>query len=531
MRTETLSLVISGDGKMLGNELGRQERRVNTFAGKVGGMFAGMGKRIGGAVGRLANPLALIGGTAGVMMAARDLIQYQDSISSLGISAGLSAGQMMELEKRIQSAAYATGQSRESLVSAVKEMAELTGDNDFAASALEDVGRAATAVSADITTTAQAFAAFRRDMGATNEQAAALFNTMAAMGNVRSMDRFARSAQVLGLTMDNFAGYNALIKTLAPTMGGVDNAANAVDQIATTLKTHKSGQLRHMFRDAIDSKGTITDYKKLLEAISGMTERTRKAVFSKAGASLVSFDVNKITADFNRYIEKAENAKHVTDGFARKQGEAKYQINALTTAAKEFAGVALSPVLADLTAHFNALISNPAKMREFNNNLTNMASALGDIATIVGPLAKVGAILASGTAQGINITKEGMEGWKQDYANRKNTPKPATKRQLSREYYANKEDFFVKYDINKTELEQRAKRITSDPGVINMHIARMAQQEAARRLGQPATAAVQPPEVKNNIVINQQITESGRVITEVNNPNTSITTNMRRGQF
>ena len=513
--SETLSLVINADGKPLGLELGRAGGLIRAFGSKAGSMMAGVGKKIGGAVGKLASPLALIGGTAGVVMAARDLAEYQDKLSTLGISAGMSAEQMMGLEKRIQSAAYTTGQARDGLADAAKVMADITGDNGFAADSLEAVGRAATATSMDITSTAQAFATFKRDMGATTDEAAQLFNTMAALGNTQSMDRFARSAQVLGLSKDNFTSYNALIKTLSPTMGGLDQAANAVDQIGIALKSAKGGgELRWVFRDAIDKDGTIKDYEKLLEAMAGMSDRARKKVFSKVGASMTGFDIDKVSADFNTYMKKAENASHVSDAFARKQGEAKFQMNLLTTAAKDFASSALGPVLGDIARRMGAITGDPAKLAKFQAQLTEVAQAViaigQGVAVVVKGLSAV-AKFSGGVGAGLHKAVSGGGG-------KINGVDSDLRRELSNKYGGN---------ASAAKIAKESKKYLNKDGSVNA-----ARLDALRQANNEKFAArTAAADVQNKINMIVNIAPDGRVITEVDGRNTSATATANRGKF
>lgn len=549
MRTETLSLIISGDGKLLGAELGRAEGRVKTFGGRVKGIMSGVGKGIAGAVGKLANPLALIGGAAGVIMAARDLAEYQDKLSTLGISAGMSGEEMFKFQERIQAAAYATGQSRDGLVLAAQAMAGIAGA-EFAADALEAVGKAATATSTDVGEVAKAFASFRRDMGATTEEAARMFNTMAAMGNTQSMDRFARSAQSLGLTMDTFAGYNALIKTLDPSFGGADAAAGAVDAIIKELKTNKKNkQLRGLFSEALDSKGAVKDFGKFLSIIAGMKENVRRNIFRGAGAGMIGFDINKAAAAFDGYMKKAENASHVTDAFARKQGEAKYQLNMLGQAAKEFAGAALGPVLSDLTESLTKLTANPKAMKEFRDNLNEIAGVLGDVATVAVAAAKAIAPIARYFA---NSARKGdsIKGV---------AAIPAQERAaLLREFFVDPDKFARAHgEIDLKEIEARAQKMEGDNkynvlgrmGVLAVSAAwgndqaavkareeRMAALIADRdasnaryeaRQAAPASA----PQVTNAINLNVQIAPDGRVTTETSDPNTKVAATANRGRF
>jgi hypothetical protein len=434
----------------------------------------------------------------------------------------MSAGQLMELERRTTSLAYSTGQSRENLIAAAKEMAGLTGDNDFAAAALEDVGRAATTMGTDITATAQAFAAFRRDLGASNDQAAALFNTMAAMGNTQSMDGFARSARALGLTMDNFAGYSALVKAFSDDMGGVDNAAAAIDKIAIAIKGGDR-RVKRAFGGVIDDKGTITDYKKLLGTLSKMTDRERKRALGGIGKELVEFDAGKVTADFDKYIEKGKNAAFITENFAKKQQGAKFQMNMLSTAAKEFAGVALSPILADLTAQMNALTSNPEAMEKFRGNLQGVADTIGALGQVVGVAsAALGAWgdmwewlgYKFGEAE-VKLANAGMSA--------KNAGASVKKKIGLEDADGNPKGVAKVFNDGLSSAAQLKRLPNAVPEKLNALRSQLKNQET--------TVNVEPPEVKNNIVINQQITPDGRVITEVNDPNTAVKTNHNPGRF
>lgn len=82
-RTETLKLIISGDGRLLGTELGKTESQVKQWGGRVGGVFSSIGKRISSSVKSIiSNPLSIVGGTAGVMYAAKQgcILNYTNSI-------------------------------------------------------------------------------------------------------------------------------------------------------------------------------------------------------------------------------------------------------------------------------------------------------------------------------------------------------------------------------------------------------------------------------------------------------------------
>jgi len=366
----------------------------------------------------------------------------------------------------------------------------------------------------DVTATAQAFATFKRDMGASSAEAAKMFNTMAALGNTQSMDRFAKSAQVLGITMDNFAGYNALVKTLSPTMGGLDQAANAVDQIGIALKTNKSGELKYMFSGAIDKDGTIKDYGKLLQILSNMQDSTRKKVFARAGASMTGFDAAKVSADFDAYMQKAQNATHVSDAFARKQGEAKFQMGLLTTAAKDFAGSALGPILADVTRELSALTGSPDKMEAFRAQLSGVAEVVSNLGKGVAFVGK--AFGAWGDMWGkIGEVANDPFNIKKGAAKTVDNMDPKLRAALQ-----------YKYGYNDVAIESKAGKYLNKDGSVNAQ-----RLDALTAENRAAHEAKKADAVKNQIAVNVNIAPDGRVVTEVEGQNTTATSTANRGRF
>ena len=531
MRTETLQLVISGDGKLLGAALGRSERQVKTFAGRMGGMFTGVGKKFAGAVGKL-SPLALIGGTGGILMAARDIINYQDAISSLGISAGLSTERMMALEKQIQSAAYTTGQSRDKLLAAVTEVYDKTSDIDYAVAAFEHVGKASTAMSADITQTARVLGAFKMGMNVTNEEAQELFDTMARMGSMGTFGfaqqaanaekLFTTSATMLGITKDNFAEYSAFLQTIKPMFGSGEQTASAVERIATQLSTDPRKR-RAIGFNLFDADGNVKDFKKLIERISSMSERHRRRLFGNYSRAFMPFTTAQGREAFDNFIKQGTEAGFVSQAFSRKQQEARFQLNALSSAAKEFAGVALSPILADLTAKMNELTGNPAAMEEFRNNLVAIGEAVGAI------------------GKGVSFVAKGLKGWSDFWGNegsvrvkeqQVNKIDRATRNELMKKHgltFRDRKDMDWKTWHNRTDalLDDYHMNYRSRPAAGALQ----SIMNQARLTSQMQRIAIQSPDVRNHINLNVQVTPDDRVISQSDDSNTSITTKCNRGVF
>ncbi|MCL2689070.1 MAG: hypothetical protein FWE57_04385 [Chitinispirillia bacterium] len=538
MRTETLQLVISGDSKLLGAELGKSEKKIRGFAGKAGGMFAGIGRGFKGAIGKLANPLALIGGSAGILLAARNLIDYQDSLSSLGITANMTAEDMMSLDKRIHDLAYTTGQSREKIVDALRSMASNV-DTDSAVGMIEDVSKAATAMSMDIGEVAKVFTVFRRDLGATEEEAAGLFDTMMAMNQgTAGLSRIASSVSTLGLTKDNFAQYNALIQSTKTLFGGEEAAASAIDQIAMrTLGKQGRALRRRVGEDLFSDDGRIKDFKAFMERTSKvLNDRQLQNVFgAKNSRAFLHFQSADALKAFDDYIERGQQAGRVTDALAWKQREAKFQLNALSTAAKEFAGAGLSPVLADITKWLTNLTSNDAEMQRFREDIVGIATALGDIGKTAASAAKyINRLPFLGDSR---RRKSYEKQWKQvpsDIRNELNKKHGLTfsdRKGMSWNTFDQRlnellEDYQTNFSTtSKPERQQLLNNLkTENKGIAHKLPVAQPQTLASQEI------TVKAPEVNNTLNINLQIPESGRPVIEAP-AGTSVKATVNRGVF
>lgn len=526
MRTDGIKLVISGDGKGLTAELGRQEKGLKSFAGKAGTMLKGVGSKMRSGLGSMAgklSPLAMIGGTAGVMMAAKNLMDYQDSLSSLGIRARLSAEDMMKLDKRVHDLAYSTGQSREGLVGAIKDMTDTVG-YDYAAEAIEHVGKAATAMSIDVKDAAGAYTIFRRDMGATAEEASALFNTMAAMDGDFALGKLATSVSTLGLNKDNFGQYNALIQSIKGQMGGADAAARAIDSIALRIRSGRRVR-RELARrgggDLFDTEGNIKDFRKFMEFMSAQPADLRKRMFEQRDSrAFLGFDTEKGFEVFDAFVKSGREATFVSDAFARKQKEVKFQINALTAAGKEFAGAALSPILADITAKLTELTNNPDRMNKFRSDIMSVADALGAVAKTVMFVAK-----------GLGLWGQFWE----DMGTMYGSSGPVT---VGKVDVGTKEEREIKHGLRdetgkKVKLDGATKKQRKEEMNNELHkrIQEAIADDIYKKTGKYPTISGQPIKVDNPVSLTVNITETGRVIAESDNPSSRPNVKVNRGAF
>lgn len=393
-RTENLKLIISGDGRQLGAELSSQEQKIRTWGGRVGGIFAGVGKKVGSVVKNIAtNPLAIVGGTAGLIHAGKQIIDYKDKLSTLGINAEKTSAEILALDEKVTDLAYATGQSRDSLVEAINDITDKTGDFDFVMAAMENVGRASTGMGADVMDSGRVLSSLKLGFGATAEEAEEYFDIMARMGSVGSFTfaeqatqaerLFSAGALAIGLQKKNFAEYNAFMQAVKPMFGSADMAGTAIESIMIRLKTSGSKIEKKLGFKLFDEKGAIIDFKKTMKSIAKLSPGKRKELFGEYSKAFTVFDTKKGLESFDMLIEKGQQAGFITEAFTKKQQEAKFQVNTLGTALQEMAGAGLVPILDELTIKFRELTENPEAMENFRESIRGVASSIGELTSAI----------------------------------------------------------------------------------------------------------------------------------------------------
>ena len=399
-RIENLKLIISGDGKLLGAELGRTERQVKGWGGRVGGIFGGIRKKIASSIkGFATNPLAVIGGTGAVVYAGKQLIDYQDKLSSLGLMTGKTDAEIVRMDNDMTQMAYDTGQSRDKIVDAIADMADKTGDAEFSFRAMFAAAKASTGMSADLADVTRVVSSLRLGMGATADEVEEYLDVMARMGNVGSFvfrdqaaqaERlFSSGAMAIKLTKRSFAEYNAFMQMIKPSFGSADMAGTAIDSIINRFRSDQGAIEKAVHFKIFDEKGAIIDFAKTIKALGKLKPKLQKELFGEYSRAFTVFDNDDAATQYDKMIEAGQKAGFVTEAFTKKSREAKYQINAMMTAAMEFADAGLSPAIAELTGRLAEITNDPQKMAAFRAELHKFGETAASVAVAVGPLLQI----------------------------------------------------------------------------------------------------------------------------------------------
>ena len=416
--TETLKLIISADGKLVGTELGATERAVKKTTRTIQGYFSKMGDGITQKLKGIAtNPLAIMGGMAGIAMAAKDLMEYQDKLSTLKINARMSSKEIMGLSDSIYQMSYTTGQSRNDIINSMNDQFNRIGDWGFVKDNIKTVAEVSSAMGSSMLETSRIIESFKNSMGTTGTEARKLFDVMGRMGQQGNMP-FAEQAQVaerlfgaptkmLHLQGQNITDYMAFIQRARTMYSSTDETGTGVERVMARMAEKKKEVSRLVGFQAFDKNGAIIDFKKTIEALAKLDMSKLSRVFNEHAKLFQAFTPGQGRDLYEGLIKGGTEAGFVAEALAEKQNDAKFQMNALTNAAQQFADVGLSPVLASITDQIKGMTSNPEKMKEFSQSLKDIASGLGTIASVVGPvIGGVGKYLGMVTKGGTSTVDE-----------------------------------------------------------------------------------------------------------------------------
>jgi TP901 family phage tail tape measure protein len=397
-RTENLKLIISGDGKLLGAELDKQERHIKQFTDRTQSRFATYRQKLNKSLSPsfsnmlpISGPSAAIAATtAAIVIGSKQLIEYQDKLSTIGINAGLSSQKINDLSDSNYRLAFQTGQDRDKIVDAMNDIYDKTGDFKFVSDAIGGVAMASTAMSAEMADSGRVLSAMKLGMGATADEAIQLFDIMARMGNIGSFTfaqqasqaerLFGSSTLALGITRKNFAEYNAFLQSAKPVFGSADIAGTGIESIMLKLTTDRKKVEKAVGFKMFDEKGAIIDFQKTIKAIAKLSITKRSELFGEFGKAFIPLSSKEGIAVYENYIKEGQKAGFIADAFNKKQSETKYQLNALKTAAQLFADKGLAPAIEEFTKALSGMTSDPQKMKEFTDSLKVIGGAIGFIA-------------------------------------------------------------------------------------------------------------------------------------------------------
>lgn len=515
-RTEHLNLIISGDGKLLGAELDKETRAIKRFGANAGNIFSGINQKFRSSLKNIAsNPLTIIGGTGAILYAGRQIMEYNDKLSTLRLNAQKTVEDQLKLDKTISSTALATGQTREKILETLSEIVDKTGDFDFAVASIESLSRASTGMGADLMDTGRLASGLKMNLNATAEEMTKIFDIFATSGNKGSFtfaematqsERLLSAATMLNIKKDTFAEYAGFLQYAFLPFGTPEETSTAVKNIAITLQKER-GKIRKLLKyDPYDKDGNVTNFSQTIADIVKMSKGDIGVLSKIFGDSATAFgQLNKEFREagnlnsFNALINAGQQGGFINYAFSEKANEMKFFVNAMAEIGKIFTNAAMNPVIKSLSEELQKITADPEKMeqfveatRELGENLSYVLTSLikitgsvNDLLPLVDLIGLFGGAVKDITAP-FRLVHEGVDAVKISIAKSK------------------KKDRFVDA-YNNMPKEYRSQVFEQ-----------LQTQKSVKFIVDPAQLQGlnnNPTAVKNDIYLNVNVAESGRVST------------------
>ena len=401
-RTETLKLIISGDGRKLSNEIGKSERQIKSYGNSISSIFTGVNKHIYSSVKRMAtNPLAIVGGTAGLLYAGKQIVDYDSKLTRLGIQAEISAKEMFALREQISKVSLASGQSRLGILSGLDKIVEQTGDLAFARDVMNELAVASTATGAGMEYLGALAVQLKEKFKVGKAEIGTALNLLTVQGkagaftleNMATLGErlFAAAGRFDMNGLKDLGNFGALMQVSRMGTGSSEQATTAIENLLSDI-LNKQKQIRKAGFNIFGSDGELKHIDEIIKGILIATKGNEiklGQIFGQESIRGLS-TLAKLYRDTHGFelFDKlagadADHANQILKDFAKYSQSAKYQIDQLGNIFGEFADAGLSPIISDLNVNLRKLTENPQEMEKFLTKIRGMGKDLGDSATSI----------------------------------------------------------------------------------------------------------------------------------------------------
>lgn len=398
--TETLKLLITGDGRQLRTSLRGSSSDIRRFTRNNIGVFRQFHRTINSGLKRIVlNPLTGLAGGAGLLMAGKQIIDFDAKLKRVGIQGRMTNAEIMRMRESIIQTAIATGQSREEVLAGIDAIVERTGDITFADKIKKEMAIASTATGAAVEDMGALAANLNQKFGILDTQMMDAFNTLTVQGkagaftlqNMAAMgERLFSAASNLGMKgVDDLKKFGALIQVARIGTGSSEMATTAVERILGNIIAKQDVIAKKGF-DIFTNKD-LQQYKSIDEIIKGTivavkgNQKELQKIFGEEGIRGVSAlaRMYRETGGFDLYDKlvgtDAQRAGELMEDFARYSEESSFQLKRATEIVKMLADIALSKQIYEMTDALNSMLKDPVKLEEFKKTF----EAIGEAATVV----------------------------------------------------------------------------------------------------------------------------------------------------
>lgn len=536
MSNSDVKLTISGENRGIKRTLSDTERAYVAHERKTKAIFGRVGRSLGhtalGFTKSLVAPVTALAGGAAVLAAGKNLMDYESQLTRLAIAGNLTAAQQKQLNKEIMDSAFATGQSRNAILSGIDTIVEQTGDLQFARDAIRDIGVASTATGAEMQSLAALANQLKEKLNIGKSDLSTALNLLTVQGkagsfNLKEMANngerlFAAAGRFDMSGLDSLRRFGALLQVARMGTGSSEQATTSIEGIFSEIldkqkQISRYGVKIYSDKDKTKLKSVDSIVKDIIRNTNGREDLLGNIFGRQSIRGITTLaKLYRDTGGFDLFEElvsaDSKRAGEILLDFARYAETATFQLRQLGTLATTFIDPLVGGVLSTMSADLRELTSNPEKMEEFKKQLADIGRGVGDTAANVYSLvaALTGLIplleIITGTMKGVQWMKNPFKGSKFFV-----DPEAQQKEMIE--------------DLEKKAQDRKYKKLWKKAEDNPTYNSQMYQQLFQQHLGQfsSPTVIVQPPDITNEI----SISNVGDIQSNVDSKSSTGTTNVK----
>jgi TP901 family phage tail tape measure protein len=256
----------------LGKSIGKLGQKK---VGTLGGVTSALG--LGGMAGKLA-PLAI---GAGLVVAARDALKFDDALTMLDISSKGAMGSMDAVRSRVLAVSRATGVSKEELVAGSAAFVALTGDGKLASESMETFARVQKATGAAMEDIVGAAASINEQLGIQGPEFERAFSILVAGGKAGKIELKDMASLMASLSaqykqfgasqgIGGLATIGSAFQITAKNFGSASEAATGLEALMTSLLQNSKQLKKEQGIDVFEEDGkTLRSLEAITSDIAG----------------------------------------------------------------------------------------------------------------------------------------------------------------------------------------------------------------------------------------------------------------------
>jgi len=522
---------LKADNKGLKRGVDKGKKNIRSFASSAKRQLRSVARASKQIARKLVSPFAALLGGAAIIGAGKKIIDFNADLTRLAIQGDLTTKSQAELRKEMIDVGYAAGQMRTEVLRGLDKIVEKTGDIEFARKSMENLAIAATGAGAEMFDMGAIAITLKEKFGLGADKMNESLNLLFVQGkkgaftleNIAKLsERLFASAGRLDMTgMEDLRKMGAFMQMARMSTGSPEQATTAVERTLANIIT-KQEKIKKLGFDVLNPDKTFKGLDEILKGIIIATKGEEKILGPLFGEECIRAvsemaKLYRATTGFALYDSlvgaDAGRANDLMKAFARYSKESKFQLTLLGNAAWEFADVALSKGIGDLTTKLREITSDPDKLQRFREDIQNIAEALSLIASAAKiallPVAKIIGHLGK-----FRKSDEFLKGVRSIDASWGAIPKKH--RKLLKKRFRTGRDIG---EINRMQYMAPEKEE-------RYRLSRKRAIEFYTSLGQG-----QRENLQNQININLNVDKSGRLKSSVRGNNTTVKTNYSENKF